>query len=92
MKKYNLIYLREPKLFDKKGLRVTKIESIVEAVDIKDAIKQSHKIRTKDFVLRGIKQLSVIIILFLLSGCVTVKHWRHPETKKIEYTNPAKFF
>lgn len=92
MKKFNLIYLREPKLFDKKALRVTKIESIIEAVDIWDAIRQSNKIRTKDFVLREIKQVSVIIILLLFSSCATVRQWQHPEAQKIEYTNPARFF
>jgi len=93
MPKYNVIYNRVPLLFDKEDrLRTTKIESIVEADSMKDAFKIAKRKRFKGFLLVGVQVIKFLIIVLLLSGCVTIRQWYYPEEPKVEYTNPAKFF
>jgi len=91
MPQFNAVYFRELTLFDERKLRVTKKEIIIQAKSIVKALELARKTRPKGFIVHGIETISLIILL-LLSSCVTIKQWRHPEAKKIEYTNPAKFF
>lgn len=91
MPKFNAIYLRDLTLFEQEKLRLSKKEKIIDAKSIAKALEKARHNQPKGFLVRGIIQICFFGLL-LLSSCATIKQWHHPEAKKIEYTNPAKFF
>jgi len=103
MKKYNVIYLRDLRIFEKKRLRIDKVEKVIEASNFENAVKMAKNDKQKGFYLYGIANLSksiIVILLLLLSGCYSVKQWKqhriNPCNKyydnRVKETNPARFF
>jgi len=100
MKEFNLVFRRQPKLFDKKTIKCNKIECIIPAKSLKSAFmigkqKAKNDQLLKGFMLIGVQTIKLLVIVFLLSGCYSVKQWQKKKVNpciRIEYNNPARFF
>lgn len=91
MPQFNIIYSRDLKLFETNKLRVTKKEIIINVPSMRSAIRQARKNQPKGYFLYGIRTISLIMVLALLSCCATVKHWQDLKAP-YQYTSPARFF
>ena len=105
MKEFNLVFRRQPELFDKKAIKCNKIECIIPAKSLKSAFKIGKQKAKNDqllkgFIIVGVQMIKLLIIVFLLSGCYSVKQWQqrkiNPCNKyydnRVKETNPARFF
>jgi len=105
MKEFNLVFRRQPKLFDKKSIKCNKIECIVKANNFKGAIhtakdKVKNEPLLKGFMFLGLQIVKLLIIAVLLSGCYSVKQWQMKQknpcnqylNNRTKFVEPARFF